>query len=158
MCMGEFADDVASHINTNWNTDSGNRPKPDLIDNFLDKTWETINKSYGRDKDVCLVLDDDEETRPFGWSLVRQIYRATIFLYAKSTAGTPSTVKGRLEALMDQVEHVLDSRNHRISGYTFHHITTIRITTDQGDRSKTPKHERAQMTFIAYKKSGGLPS
>ena len=156
--MGEFADDVASHIDTNWDTDSGNRPKPDLLDNFLDNTWETINKSYGKGKDVLLVLDDDEENRPFGWSLVRKIYRATIFIYARSAAGTPSTYKGRLEALMDQIEHCLDSRNHLISGYTYHQVTNMRITTDQGDRNKLPKQERAQMTFIAYKKSGGLPA
>jgi hypothetical protein len=156
--MGEFADDVAAHIISVWDTDTGNRPKPDLTDNFLDNTWEKINKSYGRLKDVVLVLDDGEETTAFGWSLVRKIYRATIFIYTKSIAGTPTTQKGRLEAMMDQLEHVLDSRNHLIAGYTYHQTTNIRITTDQSDRNKIPKHERAQMTFIAYKKSGGLPT
>jgi len=142
-----FADDVASHISTNYT--AGIKSTGMVFDNIEDKTGAQWNQVSGFD--IVMVIDQTATLNPAGWGHVDAMEAATIKVWAR-VKGASANVKDRLKVIMDEVEHVLHWFNHKISGYTFHHCTSRFDGSDKDAIAFVGKPEAyGVMTVIANK-------
>ena len=147
--VNSFADDVASHIDSNWNEDSGNNPKPSSIVNALDAPrWDT----EGLHEDRILLHSETLGNSVAGLGHENKAYSLVVRVWAATTDGTASSVKERLEIMRAEVEHVLNSKNHLISGFTLHYCRDWRNLSD-GYNAKLSKGAKAvgEYTLVAFK-------
>ena len=125
--MTTIEDTIASHLDTNWDEDSGNNPKPTIdirLDIFAPENLSADN-----------ILVDSRtllsRTRS-GAGILREEWRVTLQVAAKTTSGSTSTLKDRLDQLVTEVLHVMDKTNHAISGYCDHYGREVPFLSEPG--------------------------
>jgi len=114
--MTTLSETIATHIDTNWDIDSGNNPKPTIASKYdhpLPSAIETDN---------VIVLPDEHsvyQNLSSGYRL--KTITITIQIVAKSKVGDATNRQERLERLLNEVEHVCNKKNHVITGGYYEH-------------------------------------
>ena len=108
-----FADDLASHISTNW---SGAVTAAGLIDSYTDQPEAAYADNAGLD--VILVLEANPHHRldPLGTTHQHETITWQVHLWARTTAD----LKARLVVMVNEARHVCHSNNHALTGYSWH--------------------------------------
>ena len=144
-----FADDVASHISTNFT--AGTKSAGMIFDNIEDKTSAQWGQTGGLD--VVMVIDQTATINEAGWGHVNAFEAATIKIWAR-IKGASANVKDRLKVIMDEVEHTLHWFNHKISGYTFHHCSSRFDGSDKDAISHSGHPEAYGVLTVVARKNG----
>ena len=149
-----FADTVAAHLSSNWNTDSAQNPTPEL-DNYQDKMAykKTFNEGHTTG-DWVITYQLGESRSLAGWGHENIGYVCDILIRAGTTNGRATNVKQRLVDLKNEVVHILNSQNHKITGFTYHFAREYEDLSDpQFGSPLKPKGGFAtgRVKFYAYK-------
>ena len=143
--MTTIEDTVAAHIDTNWNEDGGNNPKP-VIDNKLDAPLpETLE-----DDNVIILPAFMSNARILSDNSKMVVTHVPIQIVSKTTNGSTSTFKDRLKQLIDEVIHVLDHKNHAISGYYEHFAEVVEHRAKPMGESDFEALNKADITLTLY--------
>ena len=143
--MTTTEDTVAAHIDSNWDEDSGNNPKP-TIDNKLDEA-----QPEELDTDNVIVLPAFlSNSRILSDSSKMVVTHIPIQIVAKTTTGSTTTYKDRLKQLVDEVVHVLDHKNHAISGYFEHYAEVVEHRSKPYGESDFEALNKADVTLTLY--------
>ena len=130
--MTTIEDTIAAHLNTNWDTATGNNPKPTFdirLDVFDPDNLET--DSIMVDSRTML-----SRTRT-GAGILREEWIVTLQARGHTTSGSTSTLKDRLEQIVNETIHIMDRFNHPIPTYHDHYARMIPYLSIPGSDEQT---------------------
>lgn len=148
-----LADDLASHLSTNF--DASKKTTGMIFDSLYDRPREATGAAATR-YDMVLVEELDDDYQPAGWSHENISRGALVRVWARVLNGE-ADMKARLDTIVDEARHVLNSQNHLLSGYTYHYAHRVNYHISK-EKINTPNREEgyAVLLWTGYKNGRGI--
>ena len=125
--MTTIEDTIAAHLNTNWNEDTGNNPKP---------TFDIRLDVFDPDSLVTdsIMVDSRTLLNPTrsGAGIFKEEWVVTLQVRGRTTSGTTTTLKDRLDQIINETRHVMNKDNHPIATYHDHYARFIPYLSNAG--------------------------
>ncbi len=130
--MTTIEDTIAAHLNTNWNEDTGNNPKP---------TFDIRLDVFDPDSLVTdsIMVDSRTLLNPTrsGAGIFKEEWVVTLQVRGRTTSGTTTTLKDRLDQIINETRHVMNKDNHPIATYHDHYARFIPYLSNPGSDEQT---------------------
>jgi len=125
--MTTMEDSIASHLSTNWVDGGGTNPKPTI--------GLRLDTNFASDLSTDNIMIDSR-TRVIrvriGAQHVREEWYMIIQVAAKTTSGSTSTLKDRLDQMITETTRILDRHGNMIANTNDHYITSPRYLSVPG--------------------------
>lgn len=146
-----IADDVAAHISTNFTV--GLKTTGMIFDALIDRPKEVTGSAATR-YDMVLVENLDESYTPAGWGHEDSNVGCAVRVWARVPVAAED-MKARLKVIVDEVRHTLNSHNHALSGYTWHHARQANYHIDKEKISAPNRAEGYAVLLFEGRTYGG---